>query len=246
MSVYFNINYEFELPRVHEAIDRRVAERHPGYICVSDGVILVTANRDAEYRNVINSGMFSICDSSFVPLYIRLIHGHKFNQYAGADIFRDIVSSRKYRMIFLGTSRDILSSLQSRISGWNPDVADMKFIELPFCEVDDFDYPSIAETIADDGADIIWIALGAPKQERFMHRLLPHLRKGVMIAVGAAFKFYSDDSQARAPQWMINNHLEFVYRIYREPRKQLRRCAKILAYLPAILFKELKNKKKKQ
>ena len=67
----------------------------------------------------------------------------------------------------------------------------MTFYELPFCDVEDFDYQNIAQMIEKDKAEIIWIALGAPKQEIFMNRLQPHLRKGVMIAVGAVFKFYS-------------------------------------------------------
>jgi len=54
---------------------------NPHYVCVADGVIMDVANRNPEYLEVINSGMFCICDSSFVPLYIRLIYGEKKEQY---------------------------------------------------------------------------------------------------------------------------------------------------------------------
>lgn len=47
----------------------------------------------------------------------------------------------------------------------------MTFYELPFCDVEDFDYQNIAQMIEKDKAEIIWIALGAPKQEIFMNRL---------------------------------------------------------------------------
>ena len=62
--------------------------------------------------------------------------------------------------------------------------------------------------------DIIWVALGAPKQEIFMNRLKPHLKKGVAIAIGAAFNFYSGmaDAPQRCPEWMRKCHLEFVHR----------------------------------
>ena len=141
-------------------------------------------------------------------------------------------------MIFMGTSQQILDGLKKNISAWNPAVAEMSFIELPFCTVDEFDYSAIAKRIEEDGADIIWIALGAPKQEIFMSRLKLHLKHGVMIAVGAAFKFYSGVNVNRAPQWMIKHHLEFVYRILNEPRKQLRRCWGIISSLPRLLFCE--------
>ena len=100
--------------------------------------------------------------------------------------------------------------------------------------------------LAADGADIVWVALGAPKQEIFMARLKPHLGHGVMIAVGAAFKFFSGQGERRAPQWMLRHHLEFAYRIYSQPRKQLRRCGLIVATLPSLLFHEWRRKKVKR
>lgn len=75
-----------------------------------------------------------------------------------------------------------------------------------------------------------------------MSMLKPHLKSGVMIAVGAAFKFYSGTDVKRAPQWMIRCHLEFVHRIFKEPRKQLRRCWSIVSSLPTVLIGEWKRK----
>lgn len=214
--------------------------RHDGadYICVADGVILNNANRKPDYLKVVNGGMFSICDSSYVPLYIKWLYGRRYSQYCGSHIFEDIIRSGKYRMIFLGTSQAILDGLKATLIQWNPAVADMTFHELPFKRVEDFDYPAIARMVEEDGADIVWVALGAPKQEYFMHYLKPHLSRGVMIAVGAAFKFFSGVEAKRAPQWMVRAHMEFVYRISREPRKQLKRCGWIVVTLPSMLFGE--------
>lgn len=242
MQTYFNIRYEFDKKAVHESIDRQLKKNEAGYICVADGVILNTANRDPEYLNVVNGGMFSICDSSYVPLYIRWIYGRRFEQYCGSQIFMDIIRSRKYRMIFMGTSQAILDGLKENLIHENPDVAQMKFVELPFRKVGEFDYPEIARMVESDGADIIWVALGAPKQEIFMSRLKPYLHRGVMIAVGAAFKFFSGTEVSRAPRWMIRCHLEFVHRIFKEPRKQLVRCAGILGSLPRLLWQERRRK----
>lgn len=241
MKTYFNIHYEFDREAVHRAIDDRLCRPGSDYIAVADGVILETANRRPDYLDVINSGMFAICDSSYVPLYIRLIHGERYSQYCGSQIFRDIISSRKYRMIFLGTQQPILDSLRENLMTMNPDVGSMQFIELPFLPVEKFDYAAIADTITRDGAEIVWVALGAPKQEYFMHRLRPHLQHGIMIAVGAAFKFYSGLGEKRAPEWMIRSHTEFIYRISQEPRKQLRRCSNILFSLPRLLLTEIRK-----
>ncbi|MDE6126524.1 MAG: WecB/TagA/CpsF family glycosyltransferase [Muribaculaceae bacterium] len=238
METYFKLRYEFDRVLVHEAIFRRLGMSGADYICVADGVILNTANRREDYLRVVNGGMFSICDSSFVPLYIKWIYGLRREQYCGSEIFKDIVAGRKYRMIFLGTQQPILDSLKENLKQYNPDVEGMRFVELPFCTVEDFDYSAIARMVEEDGADIVWVALGAPKQEYFMARLKPHLSRGVMIAVGAAFKFYSGVGSDRAPGWMVRHHLEFVHRLSQEPGKQFRRCFDILRTLPWLLFNE--------
>lgn len=238
MNTYFNINYELDRAEVH----RHIEAAQKGYICVADGVVLNNANRDEEYLKVVNGGLFAICDSSWVPLYLKSIYGIKYEQYCGADIFKDIVSSRKYRMIFMGTNQKTLDGLKTEIMAMNPDVKDMKFVELPFRDVEDFDYPEIAKMIEEDGAKIIWVALGAPKQERFMNRLLPHLKSGVMLGVGAVFKFYSGTDESRCPQWIQKHHLEFLYRIYQDPKKQLKRCFWIIATLPKLYLDEVSRK----
>ncbi len=244
METYFNIRYEFDKERVHENIRNRIESHESGYVCVADGVIMNIVNRDEAYRRVVDDSMFSICDSSYVPLYIKWIYGKRYSQYCGSQIFSDIVSSQKYRMAFLGGSQIVLDALRRNLRELNPHVDGMLFYELPFLHVDGFDYKAIAEMLESDGADIIWIALGAPKQEIFMNRLKPYLKHGVMIAVGAAFKFYSGMEAKRAPQWMVRNHLEFVHRIFSEPKKQIGRCYWIIRTLPGQLYSEWRRKQR--
>lgn len=247
MEQYFNLNYEFDKQEVFTAIDRQLRSGKADYISVADGVILNIANRQPEYMKVINNGMFAICDSSYVPLYLKWIYGIKREQYCGSQIFMDIVRMKKYRMFFMGTSSDILMGLKKTISKIDSRIENMTFYELPFCTVDGFDYKAIAEMVNRDGADIIWVALGAPKQEIFMSKLKPYLKHGVMIAVGAVFKFYSGGVDVkRAPEWMVKAHLEFVYRIFSEPKKQLGRCAWIVRTLPGLLIGEYRRKRAKK
>lgn len=238
MKTYFNINYEFDKAEVHRTIE----SAQKGYICVADGVVMNMANREPEFLEVVNGSLFSICDSSWVPLYLKSIYGVQYDQYCGAQIFKDIVSSKKYRMIFMGTHQSTLDALQKELFGMNPEVMNMKFVELPFLEVDEFDYQGIAQMIEEDGAQIIWVALGAPKQERFMNKLLPYLNRGVMIAVGAVFKFYSGMDEKRCSDWIQKHHLEFAYRIWQDPKKQLRRCFWIVATLPKLYIGEWRRK----
>lgn len=189
METYFNIRYEMDKEAVWQSIDRFIREQAPTYICVADGVILNITNRNPEYLKVVNGSAFSICDSSYVPIYLKWIYGIHREQYCGSQIFMDLIKMKKYRMFFMGTSAKTLAALKENLVKIDNRIADMTFYELPFRTVDQFDYQKIADMVNADGADIIWVALGAPKQEIFMSKLKPFLKRGVMIAVGAAFKF---------------------------------------------------------
>lgn len=241
----FNVGYEFDRAEVKRRIDETLAQDAAGYICVVDGNILQRVRRDEAYRQVVASSMFSICDSSWVPIFLKRIYGEKREQYCGSQIFDDFTRAACYRQLFLGTSQQTLDALKANMAQVDPKIADMCFMPLPFRAVEDFDYPAIAEMVNADGADVIWVALGAPKQEQFMNRLLPYLKRGVMIGVGAVFNFRSGLGEKRAPQWMIRSHLEWLYRIFLSPRKQLSRCWQILTAYPAIYMDERRKALKK-
>ena len=244
MNTYFNINYEFDRQTIWNQIDEQLQKEGARYICVADGNILQMVHKDLEYRKIVNESLFSICDSSWVPVFLKRLYGVEYQQYCGSQIFEDLTDRKQYRQFFIGTSQQILDGLRKELSKKDPSVSNMTFFAPPFCKVEDFDYPAIAKMINEDNPDIIWVALGAPKQENFMYRLQPYLKRGVMIGVGAVFNFYCglENAPKRAPKWMIDHHLEFVYRVFSEPKKQLQRCHQIVVTLPKI-YREEKRKK---
>ena len=241
MSNYFDIHFEFSKDKVFDAIDNTLLNKNKGYICVVDGVVLSGTHKNKSYHDVINKSLFSICDSRWITNYIKWIYNIKYQQYSGSQIFIDAIHSKKYKMMFLGTQEKTLFSLKENIVKIDDRIKDMPFIELPFCDINGFDYINIAEKINSYKPDIIWVALGAPKQEFFMANLEPYINSGIMIAVGAVFNFFSGNIK-RAPQWIINMNIEFLYRIKKEPKKQLQRSLRIALCLPAILLKEYKKR----
>lgn len=238
----FHINYEPDKSKVLFRIDERINSRIPDYICVADGNILAMAHKDNGYRKVVQGSMFSIVDSSWVPLFVKCIYGYRWEQYCGSQIFDDIIRMGKYRMYFLGSQHNVLDALRNNLSRIVPEISNMKFVELPFCNVEDFNYKDIAADINADNPDIIWVALGAPKQEYFASLLVPYLKRGVVIPVGAVFNFRSGLGIKRAPRWMVKMHMEFVYRVFSEPYKQIRRCYNIISSLPDIIITEKQRK----
>lgn len=244
METYFKIRYEFEKGEVFRQISNVLEQNKTGYICVADGNVLTHVQRDESYHTALYNSLFAVCDSGWVPLYLRGLFGIRRPQYCGYQIFQDIVHSCQYRMFFLGGDQKTLDALRDRLISLNPDIAGMTFMELPFSTVEKFDYANIAKQINADRPDIIWVALGAPKQEKFMYYLHPYLDRGIQIAVGAVFHFFSGLEIRRAPRWMVKCKLEFLHRLMVEPQKQFSRCRGIVSTLPQIYGNDRKRKKK--
>lgn len=245
MKEYFGINFEFDHDKVDEIIDRHIRENKPGYVCSLDGNNFSTAQRFPEHMTVVNSSIVNNCDSTWLPRILNWIYGTNFKNYCGADLFLKYIKKRKYKQFYLGASRKVLDGLKTEMTKLDPAIANMRFEELPFRKVEDFDYEGIAAMINEDAPDIIWVSLGAPKQEQFMYRLQPYLKRGIMFGYGAIFNFYSglEDAPRRAPQWMIKLGLEWVYRAFAEPKKQIKRNLNVLHDLPAAIRKEIQKKR---
>ena len=242
---YFGIRFEFDHQEFGRIIDERVKANEPGYVCAIDGTNFAIAMSDSRHLDVLRESIVNSCDSSWLPILLNRIYGTHFSNYSGSDLFLDLVRKQQYRQFFLGSSRRVLEGLRKEMMKYDSNIGEMRFEELPYCKAEEFDYEGIARMINDDAPDIIWVSLGAPKQEEFMRRLCPHLNKGVMVGIGAVFNFFSglDDVPKRAPKLMIKLHLEWLDRIFREPRKQIKRCALILKVLPKVYSAEKKKRR---
>ena len=111
---------------------------------------------------------------------------------------------------------------------------------MPYKKVEDFDYEEVAYFINKLSPDYIWVSLGAPKQERFMSILLPKINRGMLLGVGAATNYFSGEIKD-IPNWTKKLHVVWVYRIFTEPKKQLKRLQSILLTFPKMINEE-KNK----
>jgi N-acetylglucosaminyldiphosphoundecaprenol N-acetyl-beta-D-mannosaminyltransferase len=240
----FNINFEFDSSEVLELIRCSVVNGEKGYVCSVDGNNITHANSNEVFQEIIDNSLVNICDSSIAAFLASIIYKKRFNPYLGVDLFITLIKKCEYRSYFLGNNESVLIGLKRRLSTFDPSINDMMFQPLPFNMIDEFDYKGIAETINADGPDLIWVSLGAPKQEEFMSKLLPHIEKGVMAGVGAILNFYSDDSEElRAPITFQKFKLEWLYRTGSNPQKQLPKAISYIKILPRLIIHEVRKSK---
>lgn len=243
MQKYFKIFIEFNHQVYDSIIEKVVKDRNKGYVCVIDGNVLAHSTKNNSYRDIINGAIVNSCDGSSIAMIAGYIHKQKFSTYTGPEIFSKYIKTH-YKQYFLGNTIENLELLKTRFIESGYDVKRFKFESLPFKNVDDFDYVSIANDINEFSPDIIWISLGAPKQEIFISKLYPFINKGVLFAIGAAFNLFLGDKQnKRAPIILRQMHLEWFFRVIQEPQRVGKRAFKYLILLPRLIYEEIKRTK---
>jgi N-acetylglucosaminyldiphosphoundecaprenol N-acetyl-beta-D-mannosaminyltransferase len=95
----------------------------------------------------------------------------------------------------------------------------------PFRELRAEEEDAIVREINRSGADVVWVGVGAPKQEKWMSMMRDRLDAPVLVGVGAAFDFHAG-LVPQAPMWMQSAGLEWLYRLLHEPRRLWRRYAR--------------------
>ncbi|EIF51169.1 WecB/TagA/CpsF family glycosyltransferase [Sulfurovum sp. AR] len=241
MSNFLGINFLFEKEEIERKIEDFIADRKVTYVCAVNANTVTVANNNPEYKKIINNSGFNLCDGSLLALFYRKIYKEPVSSYPGPDFFIDYLSKGRYKSFFLGSTDELLKSLKQKLVKYDPKISDMLFYSPPFIPLDNYNYGSIAKMINESNVDIIWVSLGAPKQEEFMYRLKPYLKQGIMVGVGAAFTFYGDDNFKRAPIIMRKMHIEWVYRNLKNPSKSFPRLLKQIRSVPILIYKELKK-----
>ncbi|WKK66470.1 WecB/TagA/CpsF family glycosyltransferase [Lutimonas zeaxanthinifaciens] len=236
---YFNVELEFDRDKVDSIIQKTISNKGKGYVCSIESNNLTVANNSPDFLKVVNGSLVNICDGSMLAKILGLIHNKPYYSYVGADLFIKYIKMNRYKQFFLGNTRQILDALKENLSKIDPSIKNMPFEELPFRDVENFDYKAIAALINNQKPDIIWVSLGAPKQEYFMNKLLPYLEQGVMFGFGAIFNFNANIGEVkRAPDWMINLRLEWLYRAFEEPKKNIPRYSNFVKILPRLIIRE--------
>ncbi|MHB8491036.1 MAG: WecB/TagA/CpsF family glycosyltransferase [Solirubrobacteraceae bacterium] len=212
------------MERALEEIDRAVRSGDRIYVCVCSVHGVMESQRSEELRRIFNSAGMVTADG--MPL-VWLARGRdpQVSRVYGPDLMlaefqRSLVAGHRH---FLygggpGVAARLAAAMQSRFAGLK--VAGT--LEPPFAPLDQLTSAETAAAINATGADVVWVGISSPKQERWMAKMRPQLQAAVLIGVGAAFDFHSG-TVPQAPRWMQRSGLEWLFRLLTEPRRLWRR-----------------------
>lgn len=241
MEKYFDVRFLFDKQRIYKTIEDCSCKGKKGYVCVIDGNVLAESFKNKGYREILNKSTFNLCDGSSIAILASRIHNKELKPYTGPDLFMKYVST-KYKQCFVGNTEENLIKMEKEMRKTGLDTSRFKYIPLPFRKVEDFDYPSIANEINEFDPDLIWVSLGAPKQEIFISEIYPYLRRGLLFGIGAAFNFFLDGKQSKH-DFLKKYNLIWLDRVIKEPKRVGRRALRYLVLIPKLIIHEIKTKR---
>lgn len=234
----FNIHLEFKPEELFTKIDDHLLKKKKGYVCVCDSSVVTRAQKDLNYRRIINGAFVNSCDGSSICTLAKAIYGGDFVSVNGPEIFEKYIKEQ-YKQVILGNTVEIVEKVRTQLKSTGIDDSHIEHMDLPFCKVDEFDYKKIADEINQEGYDIIWVSLGNPKQEIFMNKIIPYIKKGVMFGIGAALNFYV--GEISLPKTHIGP-LKFIWltRLF-EDKRQWKASWDFLKIIPSLYLNERKK-----
>ena len=193
-----------------------------GYGVFCNVHLLMTAKGRHDVKEALDDAWHVFPDGAPLAWLQRREGRREARRIGGPDVMLEVLDLGRepgVRHLLFGSTEAVVADLQDRLERQFPGVLFVDaYAPAPGMENSDESF----ERLRAARPDIIWCALGAPKQELWMRRASPRLGPAVLLGVGAAFDFHSG-AKARAPLWVQNAGLEWLHRLLSEPRRLSRR-----------------------
>jgi N-acetylglucosaminyldiphosphoundecaprenol N-acetyl-beta-D-mannosaminyltransferase len=218
-----------------DVMDGMIARRERGYLCAIAVHALMVSRHDPETRAALLGASLVVPDGKPLVWALNMLGERLEDRVYGPELtvrYCARAASRGHRVWLYGAENpaaleELVAVLERRYpgiviaGGWSP----------PHRPLDASEEEEVAERINRDRPDVVWVGIGAPKQEQWMARMRPRLEAPVLAGVGAAFDFIAGRKR-QAPAWMQRRGLEWAFRLSQEP---LRLLPRYLRYNPAFV-----------
>lgn len=233
-------------------ITNHVDELKGEFICLSNVHTTIMAYENAEYRNIQNSAFIALPDGR--PLsFVQRLRGYKeAEQVSGPDLMPALWEATENTEIshyFYGSSEETIEALRTNLKKRFPNMKIAGMEAPPFRPLSEEEDEEAVQRINASGASILWVGLGAPKQEQWMYEHRGKINC-LMFGVGAGFDFHAGTVK-RAPLWMRNHYLEWLYRLTQDPKRLWKRYVTtngkfiLLSVKDAFVWRKYTEKDKK-
>ncbi len=242
------LNTEIDNISMEEALDRIDAmaqDRKPAYVVTPNLDHIVTIERDAYFREAYAHADLILADGKPLLWIAKARKTPIREKISGSDLFprlAELAANKGYTMFFLGAGEGIAAQAAEKLKKQYPGLRIAGCYAPPIgFEQDRSAVHEIIQRVQTVNPDILVVGLGTPKQEKFLYRYYKQMGVPVSLGLGASFDFVAGNRK-RAPRWMSEHGLEWLYRTLQEPKRLAGRYIKDAVCILPILIKYRKHK----
>jgi N-acetylglucosaminyldiphosphoundecaprenol N-acetyl-beta-D-mannosaminyltransferase len=198
--------------------------KESSYICFANVHMLVEAYQDPAFNKILNEADVASPDGGPLSKLMKVQYGQKQDRVPGMDLMPRLIeeaAARGKSVFFYGSTDDVLEAVVATAKAKHPSLRVAGHYSPPFRQLTEEEDQSIVDMINATGADLVFVALGCPKQERWMAEHKGRVQ-ACMLGVGQAYMTYAG-LERRLPKWARDWSLEWTYRLYQEPKRLWKR-----------------------
>jgi len=214
-----------------EKIESYIQSGTPHHVATSDANAILRAQEDPEYAEILRRAALITPDGFGVVWGMRLLNLPVYERVTGVDMVTGIcemADKKGYSIYILGSAPGIAATAAEKLSERYPGMR-IAGTQHGFYSQENISEDEVVQRIREAKPDVLFVAFGIPKQEKFIAQHFDELQVPVSIGVGGSFDVYSEKLK-RAPLYIQRSGLEWAYRVWQEPWRWRR-----MSYVPRFM-----------
>jgi len=223
-------------------LDGLIAGREPSFFVTANLDFAAQAREDVELQRILVEADLVLCDGTPLVWASKLVGRPLRERVAGSDMVPLLAAHAEkqgYRIFLLGGAEESLHTAASRLQADYPQLPAVGYYSPPFSPLHEIDNAEILRRLQEARPDILLVAFGCPKQEKWIFMHYREMGIPCSIGVGATIDFLAGKFR-RAPRWMAAMGMEWLYRLAQEPGRLMGRYWKDILFLAGQTWRELR------
>jgi len=207
-----------------DEILRLAKAKSSSYVCFANVHMTIEAYDNPLFAEMVNSANIVCADGMPLVKAIKLKYKKNIDRVAGMDMLPTILEkaqSDELRVFFYGTSNDTLNLIERKINEKYSKLNVVGYFSPPFKKLTEDEQNQHIDIINKSNPNIVFVALGCPKQEMWMAKNFKNIN-AVLLGIGGALPVFAG-AQKRAPEWMRKSSLEWLFRLLQDPKRLFKR-----------------------
>lgn len=219
-------------------LEEKLQKKEQAFVVTANAEIIMMCQQDKEYNNIVSEQADLVLPDGAGAVWAGRYLGNEVpERVAGFDLYNQLLklsADKGYKAYFFGGAPGVAEAAKNKAEELYPGVRIVGCRNGYFTETEE---EAIIKEINDAAPDMLFVALGAPKQEKWLVKYRNQLKPRVLMGIGGSFDVLAGKME-RAPKWMQEASLEWAFRLYKQPSRFMRMLA-----LPKFVLKVIFCKK---